>query len=181
MISERSASSAAWTESARRIGIGWAASASMPGIQPTVEIAVRRLRDAQVGQALAGREHVVEVHHRLAHAHEDGVVDVVEAPEVQGLVEDLARGQVAPELHLPGGAEAAGQRAARLRREAQRAPVVAVAHEDGLTGPPVVCAEERLDRAVARVGPRPRASVRRNGTSSASRARRATGRSVMAS
>ncbi len=42
MISERSASSAAWTDRARRIGIGWAASASIPGIQPTVEIAVRR-------------------------------------------------------------------------------------------------------------------------------------------
>jgi len=40
--SERSASSAACNESARRNGIGCSASRSIPGIQPTVEIAVRR-------------------------------------------------------------------------------------------------------------------------------------------
>ena len=42
---------------------------------------------------------LVEVHHRLAHAHEDDVVDGLDAAEVQRLVEDLAGGQVAAELH----------------------------------------------------------------------------------
>jgi hypothetical protein len=79
------------------------------------------------------------------------VVDVVQAAEVQRLVEDLAGREVAPELHLARGAEAAGQRAPRLRGQAQRAPVVAVAHEDGLDGTAVVGAEQGLDRAVARV------------------------------
>ena len=48
------------------------------------------VRDADVGQPRAGGEHVVEVHHRLAHAHEDAVVDRLDAAEVQRLVEDLA-------------------------------------------------------------------------------------------
>src|SRR5919206_478890 len=43
MIWLRRASSAAWSESARRIGMSEAASLSMPGTQPTVEMAVRRL------------------------------------------------------------------------------------------------------------------------------------------
>ena len=47
--------------------------------------------DAEVGQPARGGEHVVEVHHRLAHAHEHRVVDVLDAAEVQRLVEDLAR------------------------------------------------------------------------------------------
>ena len=49
------------------------------------------MRDADVGQPRAGGEHVVEVHHRLAHAHEDEVVDRLDAAEVQRLVEDLRR------------------------------------------------------------------------------------------
>ena len=71
----------------------------MPGTQPTVEIAGAAVADAHVGQPLAGAEHVVEVHQRLAHAHEDEVVDVLDAAEVQHLVEDLRRRQVAAELH----------------------------------------------------------------------------------
>jgi hypothetical protein len=110
------------------------------------------VRDTQVGQALAGGEHVGQVHHRLAHAHEDGVIHRRRAPEVQGLVEDLARGQVAAELHLAGGAERAGQRAARLRGQAQRAPFVLVAHEHRLDRAPIVGAEQRFHRAVAGVG-----------------------------
>ena len=63
----------------------------------------RRVRggDAEVGQPLAGGEHGVEVHHRLAHAHEDGVVDRLDAAEVKRLVEDLRGGQVAPERIAP--------------------------------------------------------------------------------
>ena len=47
----------------------------MPGIQPTVEIVVRRWVMPISGSALARREHRVEVQHRLAHAHEHAVVD----------------------------------------------------------------------------------------------------------
>ena len=63
----------------------------MPGIQPTVEIAVRRWVMPEVREPLARREHVVEVQHRLAHAHEHAVVHRLDAPEVQRLVEDLRR------------------------------------------------------------------------------------------
>ena len=59
------------------------------------------MRDAEVRQAPRGLEHRVEVQHRLAHAHEDEVVDRLDAAEVERLVEDLARGQVAAELHRP--------------------------------------------------------------------------------
>ena len=58
-------------------------------------------RDADVGEPLAGGEHGVEVHQRLAHAHEDGMVDRARAAEVQRLVEDLGRGQVAAEAIRP--------------------------------------------------------------------------------
>ena len=103
------------------------------------------------GSRRAAREHVVEVHHRLAHAHEHEVVDGLDAAEVQHLVEDLARGQVAAELHRAGGAERAGQRAAGLRGDADRAAAVAVAHQHGLDGAAVVGVEERLDGAVGAV------------------------------
>ena len=104
--------------------------------------------DAEVGQPLAGGEHRVEVHRRLPHPHEDDVVDRLDAAEVERLVEDLVGGQVAAELHLAGGAEGAGQRAARLRGDADRAPAVAVAHQDRLDRAAVGGVEERLDRAV---------------------------------
>ena len=70
------------------------------------------------------------------------------AAEVQRLVEDLRGGQVAAELHPPGGAEGAGQRAARLAGQAQRAAPVAVAHQHGLQRPAVVGAQQRLLGAV---------------------------------
>ena len=95
---------------------------------------------------------VVEVHHRLAHTHEHGVVDRAQAAEMQRLVEDLRGGQVAPEAHRSGGAEGAGERAARLRGQAQRTPSVAVAHEHRLDRAAVGGLKQRLDRAVAGVG-----------------------------
>ena len=109
------------------------------------------VRDADVRQAARSSDHVVDVQHRFAHAHEDGVVDRLHAPEVQRLVEDLPRGEVAPEPHLPRGAERARQGATGLGAEAQRPPSVAVAHEDGLDGMPVCGAEERLHGAVTRL------------------------------
>ena len=104
--------------------------------------------DAEVGQPLAGGEHGVDVHRRLPHPHEDDVVDRFDAAEVERLVEDLVGAEVAAELHLAGGAEGAGQRAARLRGEADRAAPVAVAHQHRLDRPPVGGVEERLDGAV---------------------------------
>jgi hypothetical protein len=82
-----------------------------------------RVRDPDVREPLARGEHVVEVHERLAHAHEDRVGEPglarlghrphsVRSAEVQCLVEDLGRGEVAAEPHRAGGAERAGQRAA---------------------------------------------------------------------
>ena len=75
----------------------------------------------------------------------------LDAAEVQHLVEDLGRGQVAAELHRAGGAERARQRAAGLRGDADRAAPVAVAHQHGLDGAAVVGVEERLDGAVGGV------------------------------
>ena len=49
------------------------------------------VRDPEVGQPPRRREHVVVVEERLAHAHEDEVVDRLDAPEVERLVEDLRR------------------------------------------------------------------------------------------
>ena len=140
---------------------------------------VRRWVIPTSGSRRAAAEHVVEVHHRLAHAHEDEVVDRLDAAEVQHLVEDLRRGQVAAELHRAGGAERAGQRAAGLRGDADRAAAVAVAHQHGL--------DRRGRRAVwnsaltvpsAACASCTSSSVE-NGTSSASRARSAAGRSVI--
>ncbi len=74
MICERSASSGACSENARRIGMSLSASLSMPGIQPTVEIVVRRWVMPTSGSRRGAGEHVVEVHHRLAHAHVHEVV-----------------------------------------------------------------------------------------------------------
>ena len=153
-------------------------SARMPGTQPTVEIVVRRCVMPTSGSLRAAREHAVEVHHRLAHAHEHEVVDRLDAAEVQHLVEDLRGGQVAAELHRPGGAERAGQRAARLRGDADRAAAVAVAHQHRLDRPPVVGVEQRLHRPVgARAPRRPSAGSRTAPRPPAARAARRAGRS----
>ncbi len=109
------------------------------------------VRDPEVGQSARRVEHVVEVQHRLAHSHEDAVVDGLEAAEVERLVDDLPGGQVAAELHRPGRAERARQRAPGLRRDADRATTVAIAHQHGLDRMSVVRVEERLDRPVARL------------------------------
>ena len=73
----------------------------------------------------------------------------VDAAEVQRLIEDLRGGQVAAERHPAGRAEVAGQRAAGLARQADRAAAVAVAHQHGLERPAVGGLEERLAGPVA--------------------------------
>ena len=59
------------------------------------------MRDADVRQPPRRFEHGVEVHHRLAHPHEDDVVDRLDPAEVERLVEDLPRGEVAAERICP--------------------------------------------------------------------------------
>ena len=103
------------------------------------------------GRRAGGVEHRVEVQHRLAHAHEDAVVDRLDPAEVERLVEDLRGGQVPAEPHLPGRAERARQRAAGLGRDADRPAAVAVAHQHRLDRLAVGGVEERLHRAVARL------------------------------
>src|SRR3954462_10612916 len=124
MIALRSASSAAWSERARRIGIGLAARRSMPGIQPTVETAVRRFvmpRSGRRSQAPSTWSRFIigsPLPLDTAWASPPG------APEGRRLVEALARREVAPELHRAGRAEGARQRAAGLRGQAEGAAPV---------------------------------------------------------
>ena len=110
------------------------------------------VRDPDVRQPQRRRVHLVEVEERLAHPHEDEMVDRLEPPEVQHLVEDLGGAQVAAEPHRAGGAERARERAARLRGDADRAAAVAVAHQHRLDRMPVGGAEERLHGAVRGLG-----------------------------
>ena len=129
----------------------------MPGTQPAVEIAIERAPSPKPGRVVgqpAEGEHLVVVVERLAHAHQHDVGDpAAVAPRLarrpQQLLEDLAAGEVAAEAHGAGGAERARQRAARLRRDADRAPV-AVPHQHRLDREPVQRAEPRLHRLVGR-------------------------------
>ena len=127
--------------------------------------------DPDVGQALAGGKHVVEVEHRLAHAHEHAVVIAPVRRKCKRLVDDLRRRQVAREPHAPGRAEGARQRTARLRGDADRAPPVAIAHQHRLQRAVIGGREQRLDGAVARA--RLVAAARGWRTEARARARRA--------
>ena len=112
--------------------------ASIPGIQPTVEIAVRRC----VIPTSGSRAHAASTLSRFIIGSPMPMKTPwstrLDAAEVQRLVEDLRRGQVAAELHRAGRAERAGQRAAGLRGQAERAAAVAVAHQHGLDRAAVV-------------------------------------------
>ena len=70
-----------------------------PRTQPTVEIAVRRWVIPMSGS----RRHASSTASRFIGSPipMNAVVDGIEPPEVERLVDDLSRGQVAPELHLP--------------------------------------------------------------------------------
>jgi hypothetical protein len=106
----------------------------------------------RVVHGVTRRQHLVVVQERLAHAHHDDVPDgrpavAQDAGQRQELLDDLARPQAAPEAHLAGRAERAGERAARLGREAGRAPA-AMAHRHRLDRKPVPGREPQLHRAV---------------------------------
>ena len=88
---------------------------------------------------------------RVTRLWRPAVVDRLEAPEVERLVEDLGRRQVATELHRPGGTERARERAARLGRDADRASAVAVAHQNCLDRMAVAGPKQRLYGAVLRL------------------------------
>ena len=79
-------------------------------------------------------------------AHAVGDERAVRVPE---LADDLGRGQVAVETLLAGRAERAVERAARLRRDAQR-PAVVFRDVDGLDGVAAADVEQPLARAVRR-------------------------------
>ncbi len=106
------------------------------------------VRDPNVREPQRRIPHLVEVEERLAHPHEDEVVDRLEPPKVQHLIEDLGRFQIPAETHRTRRAERARKGAAGLRRDADRAAAVAVAHQHRLDRMPVGGAEERLHRAV---------------------------------
>jgi hypothetical protein len=113
------------------------------------------VRDPDIREPARSGEHGVVVEERLAHPHEHEVVDRLDAAEVQHLVEDLPRGQVAAEAHRARGAEGAGEGAAGLRGDAHRPAAVAVPHQHGLDRMAVDGAEQRLDTDAASASRRP--------------------------
>ena len=120
----------------------------MPGSQPTVEIAV-----LDQGMPTSGsRSQAASTESRFMSGSpmpmNTAFVTALRAAEVERLVEDLGGGEVAAEAHPAGRAEGAGERAARLARQAERAAPVAVAHQHRLERARVVRAEQRLARAV---------------------------------
>ena len=103
--------------------------------------------DPEVGQALAGGEHVVEVHHRLAHAHEDAVVDgrsVRRKCSAWSRISEAVR--LRPKRIAPGGAEAcrsAGSPTARTGR-------ASAARRGSASAPPPPAARRRWRTAPSR-------------------------------
>ena len=131
----------------------------MPGTQPAVEIAIWRAPRPKPSGSFrqpAGREHRVVVQERLAHAHHDHVRQTLppSSPACRASTSTCStispREQVASQAHRAGGAERAGQRAAGLRRDADRVPV-AVAHRHRLDRVPVAGGQPQLDRPVRRL------------------------------
>ena len=116
------------------------------------DLARTQAEAGRVVEGAAGREHRVVVQERLAHAHHHHVGHPLallaqHRRQHRHLLRDLAGGQVAAKAHAAGGAEGACQRAARLRRDADGAPV-AMAHRDRLDREAVTGGEAQLDGAV---------------------------------
>ena len=100
---------------------------------------------------LHGAEDVVGIEERLAHAHEDDVVDVMPHVGFHGrkVGDDLAGREVTREALLSRGAKAAAQRAADLRGDAG-GEVIAVIHQHGFDELAVVEPPQVFARAVLR-------------------------------
>ena len=91
-----------------------------------------------VGEDVDGGHGVVVVVERFAHAHEDDIAQAVafsgeDAPDVEHLGHDFARGEMAGEAHLPGGAEDAAHGAADLGGDAGGVPAGEL-HDDRFDG-----------------------------------------------
>ena len=121
---------------------------SMPGIQPTVEIAVRRGLMPTSGR----RSQAASTASRFISGSPIPMNTAWLTGSLRRKWSAWSRISEAvrlrPNFIAPGGAEGAGERAARLARQAERAAAVAVAHQHRLDRPPVGGAEERLLGAV---------------------------------
>ena len=121
-----------------------------PGSQPTVEIVVRRCVIPTSGSRRAAA--------RTASTFMKGSPIPMKTrwstgsvpAEVEHLVEDLPRGEVPSEGHRPVAQNVHVSGQPGLRRDADRAAPVPVAHQHGLDRVPVGGLEEGLDGAVAR-------------------------------
>ena len=110
--------------------------------------------EAVVGESIDGGEDVVEVEHRLAHAHENDRLELAAdgegfAAEGEELLHDFAGCEVSLETCLGGCAKIATHGTANLRGNAAGGAVGAeVRHQHGLDGAAVVEAEEEFRGAV---------------------------------
>ena len=123
----------------------------MPGIQPTVEIAVRRCvtpRSGRRSQAASTWSRFI-IGSPMPMKTTWSTASMRRKCSAWSRISDAVR--LRPNFIAPGRAERAGQRAARLRGQAQRAAPVAVAHEHRLDRASVGGVKQRLHRAVARV------------------------------
>ena len=108
------------------------------------------------GDAPHGGEHVFQIQHRLAHAHEDDGAQRAPggaclAAQMDELLHDLAGGEVALKARLRGGAEVTAHGAAHLAGNAARCTLrVEVRHQHRLHGAPVIQAQQQLRRAIFR-------------------------------
>ena len=180
MICERSPSSGACSDRASRIAqllLAEAAGCPPPSRRWGCGAAVR---DADVGQPAGGGEHVVEVHQRVAHAHEDEVARPADAAEGQHLVEGSPPPSGRPNFIVPVAKNVQAQRAAGFGEETQieRRPSRKRISTASTVRPSRVW-RQRLDRAVGRVAAsRARAPGSRTGRRRrAARAGRPAGRS----
>ncbi len=114
------------------------------------------------GHAIDRGEHVVQVEHRLAHAHENDRLQTAAgsqslAPERKELAHDFTGAEVAFKSRLGRRAEIAAHRAADLRGNAARRAVGAVVrHQHRLHGAPIGEPEQQLARSIRGHPPRGR-------------------------
>ena len=154
----------------------------MPGSQPTVEIAV-----LDQGMPTSGsRSQAASTASRFMSGSpmpmNTAFVTALRAAEVERLVEDLGGREVAAEAHPAGRAEGAGQRAARLARQAERAAPVAVAHQHRLERARVVRAGTAPSRVPSEAtASRSSSSERERHLAPTAAARSSSGRFVMSS
>ena len=155
----------------------WPSAARCPGIQPTVEIAVRRWVMPRSGR----RSQAASTVSRFIIGSPMPMKTTWSSRVASRRRKCSAWSRISPAVRLrpkriaAGRAERAGERAARLRGDAHRAAAVAVAHQHRLERAAVGGAQQRLDRAVAGDAARARARASRAARRSASASRSASG------